>query len=362
MKRIMSLIVAALFCGFLLIAGHATAGDGAVLDQSYAVLSNTGYGSVGIGGTGQTFIPTKNRVTSIDVYFKNRQTGTSITMTVKNFATKQVIGTETHSLTFAGDAAWEPFVFDSNLVVVPGTTYAIYLTSNIDNQTYWMTGNDGIPYSRGVALTGDAQFPVGEDRLFMTFGKDVADPAAPGTTTTTTTGTSATVATAPTVSPSVLAIPKNFRVDRNLGEEIIFAWDINTEAGVTGYAMFIYDGDTEKEVIDIPGKDVDNYNLILKDHLLLSLNKSYNVKLAAKNTTGISEKTTPLSVTFKKAAVTSAAVNKDDSNWLVNPWVLGGLGLLVVALIGLLIFLEKKYHGLANLAKKMGMVKSEKNE
>ena len=98
----------------------------------------------------------------------------------------------------------------------------------------------------------------------------------------TTTGTSATVATAPTVSPSVLAIPKNFRVDRNLGEEIIFAWDINTEAGVTGYAMFIYDGDTEKEVIDIPGKDVDNYNLILKDHLLLSLNKSYNVKLAAK--------------------------------------------------------------------------------
>jgi hypothetical protein len=351
MKKFYLVTLAALLCGFFLSFSTVQAGDNSVLDQSYAVESNSGYGSVGIGGHGQTFVPTKNRITSIDVYFKNRQTGTSITMTVKNFQTQQVIGTETHTLTFAGDAAWEPFVFDQNLVVVPGTTYAMYLSSNIDNPTYWMTGNDGVPYSRGVALTGTDQLPVGEDRLFRQYGKDVTTPATPPATTTTTTAAKTTTAT-PVAAPTVLAVPKNFRIDRDLGTEIIFAWDKNTEADLSGYALFIYDGETEAEIIDLPNKDSDNYNVILADHSALVKGKEYSFKLVAKNSAGaISGKTDALEATFKDTKV-EVKVAEAQKSWIENPWVLGGAGFTLVILIGLLIFLERKYHGLAAIFKK----------
>ncbi|MDD5692925.1 MAG: fibronectin type III domain-containing protein [Patescibacteria group bacterium] len=360
MKKLKLFIISASFCVFLLPLGSVIAGDGSVLDQSYAVESNTGYGSIGIGGTGQTFTPTYNRVTSIDVYFKHRQTGTSVTMTVKNFASKQVIGSETHVLTFAGDAAWEPFVFENSLVVTPETTYAFYLSSNIDNQTYWMTGTDGVTYSRGVALTGDEQAPVGADRLFKQYGKDVATttsgttPTAPTTTKTATKAT--TIATAPVVAPSVLAVPTNFKVDRNQDEQIVFSWDKNKEADLAGYVMYIYEAQkaVETEIIDIPDKQLDNYNLVLADHPSLKLNQDYDVKLAAKNAGGsVSEKTLSLRVKFNpKATVAATQVKESKWNFLTNIYFLTGIGLLLILLIVLVVYLERKYHGLRKLFKK----------
>lgn len=167
----------------------------------------------------------------------------------------------------------------------------------------------------------------------------------------------AKIKAAPTVAASVLGIPKNFQINRDLKEEIILSWDLNTETDVTGYAMFITEDGVEKEIIDIPGKDVDNYNIILRDHPLLELNKPYQVRLVAKTAAAISEKTEPLTITFEKEAPKAIVVKEAKKSILENTWVLGGLMALLVALIGLLVFLERKFHGLGKLFKKSESVK-----
>lgn len=44
-------------------------------------------------------------------------------------------------------------------------------------------------------------------------------------------------------------------------------------------------------------------------------------------------------------------VQEAEKTWIENPYVLGGLGLMLVVLVALLIFLERKFHGLQRIFK-----------
>lgn len=184
MKKILGLMATVLMLGSFFLAVPVIAGDGSTLDQSYEA-SWVGYYKVGAGHTVQTFTPTKNRISSIDLSFDHRQTSSNLKLTVKEVAGGTEIGSETHMMTFAGDTAWETFVFSPNLVVVPGTLYEMILedADGNDNTTYWRYSDKAPTYDRGSFLdVNGVQKPF--DMLFREYGKDIVtgEPVAPKAT------------------------------------------------------------------------------------------------------------------------------------------------------------------------------------
>jgi hypothetical protein len=155
------------------------------------------------------------------------------------------------------------------------------------------------------------------------------------------------------VAPTVLAVPKGFWLETDGDAEKTFAWDKNTEASLTGYVMYVYDDETLVETIDVPGKETTSHQLAAADYQTLSADKQYVIKLAAKTAEAVSEKTEGLEITFRNIKPTINIVyDEAPLPWFANPYVMVGFGLLLLLLVGLLIYLERKHHGLAHLLKK----------
>lgn len=361
MKRILKLLTGALL-GLLLLMPYSRALALQAVAQRpsdftngclYAGNSFTfSEGTVPAGG--QIFVANKNRVTGITVYMKyaainSIQLHLIKASTMKAIEISPIFAATNEDHYVPGETYSHKWTLNQGLT--PGEEYLILLIvkSGTAQWGYFSEENCDPTGRSGVSTLS----PETTDMTYMVQGYNYV---APAPSTGTKTGTVKTTAPATTVAPSVLAVPKNFHLDRDLEAEKIFAWDKNTEATLTGYMMYVMDGETLTETIDIPDKELDNYNLVLADHPLLVKNKEYTVKLAAKTATAVSEKSEGVKTTFADAPKVTVAVAEAEMPLLSNPYVLGGLGLLLLVLLALLIFLERKYHGLANLFQK----KSEK--
>lgn len=340
MKKMLSLLTAGIvlvgFFGF----GLLNAADGSILDQSYEVITMLGYGKVGYHGHGQTFRPTMNRISSINVYLTNR-TPDSITMTIQNPATKEIIGTDTHALTFAGDAAWETFSFTPSLVVQPETEYVMYLSSNVDNETRWMSSDGAPQYTRGFAVLVDDVKPY--DRLFREYGKNVTEAAAtpvvapPAQTTTTTTTTTAIAAVQPPVLTYVMNGDK--RVEAPLKEDL----SVTTDAKVILYGTS-FKGAKVTVIVGNVSKlaetDADgNWTFTVDNSLLVE--DSVSVSAQAQDSNDKDSAVVALAKLKKAPATVTVANAETKKPWYQNRNLLLGLlalGLLVLAALGGLLY------------------------
>lgn len=339
MKKVISLLAAVIvlvgFFGF----GLLKASDGSAIDQSYEVMSMMGYGRVGLSGMGQTFRPTMNRISSVEVYLTNR-TSDSITMIIQNPATKEIIGTETHSLTFAGDAAWETFGFTPSLVVRPDTEYVMYLSSNVDNNTRWMMSGDAPKYTRGFAVVVDVVKEY--DMLFREYGKNVTETPA-GTAVTTPAQTTTTTTTAGTESVKVPTLTYVMNGDKRIDAPITEDISVAEGAKVVLYGTS-FKGAKVTVIVGNVGKpaeiDTDgNWTFTVDNSLIVE--DSISVSAQAQDSTD-KNSTVVVLAKLKKAAATVTVANAETKKpWYQDSKFLMGLlalGLLVLAALGGLLY------------------------
>lgn len=316
---------------------------------------------------GQAFRPTTNRITKITAYmeFSAINKVKLLLFTNDQFISESPVLAVTNETGYTPGQVY-PISYNLNATVNPGQEYSVILFVVEGTANWKYIENNGSCDPTGTSRVNllNAQTT---DMTFMVQGYNYVPPSTATTNTTVPTATTKataakTTAAAPVVAASVLAVPMNFKVQDNEVGQLFFSWDKNKEADLAGYVLYFYEAkkETELEIIDVSDKDLDNYNISLLDHPLMKSGTEYDVKLAAKNTAGaVSQKTLSLRVKFPEKSVEVAAV-KEKNIILANPYVLGGLGLLLLLLIGLLTFLEKKYHGLANLPAKLKKNKATK--
>lgn len=174
MKKFLSyLLTAAMFfgtfAGFLVPAKSAV--EGSDLDQSYENLSSK-VGSTTIANypdRAQTFKPSRNTITSIDVHLVDRKADSNITLKLQKETESggwTTVHTSTHTLLSPPAEGWETFAFLSPYITVaPGQTYAINLEVD-DYQTKWSYGSEG--YANGEFLLNSSR-----DAYFRVYGKNV---------------------------------------------------------------------------------------------------------------------------------------------------------------------------------------------
>jgi hypothetical protein len=214
MRKLFSLLAGMfLMAGFFVSANTSAAVPGQYLDQAYeASIDTCGYAVVGNFdnyGRFQTFTPTVNKITSIEVYLKDQIAGKRLNIKVKKESDGSTVKDWTSTSLFVGGAGWVSVSYDSPFVAVtPGTTYGIYASITGDTQTKW-AWNMGNPYAGGKFMGG-----AGEDAFFRVYGtKDQASGDTPatgtGVTDTSTSKYANLVTNASIKTPVLTAISKN---------------------------------------------------------------------------------------------------------------------------------------------------------
>jgi len=306
---------------------------GSTLDQSYEAV--TGSSSIVIGNYGnrkQSFKPSKNTLTSLDVYLKNRQVGSWITLELIDDTTGAVIKTETHQLTAPSGDTWETFAFISPYVsVVPERTYWIKLTVS-DSATQWAYNYDG--YGRGVWGLNPAY-----DGLFRVYGMNVSSPST--TTTTLPSTTTTTLAQAEKLKPpELLYVMKNEEKIKPPIEDIL---EVNEKDTLKVYGrslaqtkVYLFVGDQAEYSSQADSSGEWKIKIDLND---LEEGNIYKVKAQAQNEQGeTSEKVDFFMMKKVKAPEVSSEVKKFPW-WLV---ILGGLVVVIGGGLGYFIWQKKR--------------------
>lgn len=180
MKKFLSLLLGLLFLVFLSFPKYSFAiAEGATLDQAYESLSTEQGGPLQYWidnqqNAIQTFTPTKNAITDIQVYLKDRVPDTSIRFYLTDGSGNVISVGYTNKFTESGDG-WETFSFNEPyLSVIPGQKYGIKLLCN-NTQTLWyynLTYTSGL-YTRGYFFPTPG---TDWDALFRVYTKDYQGP------------------------------------------------------------------------------------------------------------------------------------------------------------------------------------------
>lgn len=174
MKKFISLTLTTIMvCGLFISSLTPVRAALGVKDQANEVYSSGYYQNLTGTNYGQSFMPTKNRISRISVYLREEVTGSGITITLKDHTSGDTIMTTGHRLD--GLDGWESFSFDSSPVeVTPEHRYAIYITAN-NSSVAWSRSNTNA-YDRGnIMHFGSPIF--GDDYMFIQEGFDYSPPA-----------------------------------------------------------------------------------------------------------------------------------------------------------------------------------------
>ena len=360
MKNYLCLIVAAFLVGNFLFPLVSYAGvEGQYLDQK-----NEGPSKVGdfepLGAVTQTFIPTVTKITAIELYLENQTAGDTLSVALKKYE-GPIIAPAIASTPFVGGNGWVTISYDAPYVAVtPTNRYEIVPTINGSNATKW-SWTSGNLYTHGQALG-----TVGNDRdfLFRVYGtKITASPTSSTAVVSQPTSNAATAVTKETAVPSSTA-----PVDANIQAPVLVRYDINQKpfSPPTDGVVRLAKGDklklagtsfsSAKVIVFVGAKryiaDIVESGIWEVEINIESLNEeTQTIKAQALKGDKGSE-----IVDLLKVSLSTKEIATVEPNALLlamsSPWVIGGLGLLLLVFIALLIFLELKYHGLAKLFKK----------
>lgn len=152
--------------------------QGSSLDQSYESVT---YGWITIGSPPsytperiQGFRPSRDGLTSVEVYLKNRKANSTIKLEVRDMFTNELVASNQHTLLNPPLDGWETFSFSSDkspyITLTPEARYGIVLTTVGDSQTAWAYSANG-NYDRGGFSIGD---PLKSDAFFKVYTLDIA--------------------------------------------------------------------------------------------------------------------------------------------------------------------------------------------
>ncbi|MDD3480758.1 MAG: hypothetical protein PHW75_00825 [Patescibacteria group bacterium] len=130
---------------------------------------------------GQTFTPTKNSLTRISIYLRDKVNGAGIRLALRKESDKTPVGGEYHFKRIEGSGTgWEDWSFDgSPLTVEPGESYGIYVGMLSSSTTYWVASLDsyGSGVKRQYSPVTDTYYTFSGDSTFIVEGNLVTTPA-----------------------------------------------------------------------------------------------------------------------------------------------------------------------------------------
>lgn len=356
MKKIICSGLAALLLGVFLLPLAAHAGvAGQYLDQKNEDTSTID-GSMTIKNYNrvQTFVPTVTKITSIDLYLKDKVPGNVLTVMVKKVSDGTIVAQAATSVPFGqeGPVGWMTIAYEQPFpTVVPCTEYGIYATIPGDTQTKW-SWTSGNLYSAGGA-TGFAN----TDFLFRVYGTNLEETPSNCTSPTTTTPTPTTTATL--AKPILVRYEKNGQTfNAPFDTEVSLEQNDKLNLVGTSFAGATVTVSVGKKtyVADVVANG-DWTAEVLASELTLD---SQKITAQAKKGDASSEIAELLNIKVLGAKTETAVTPTEENKLLLllgDFRVLGGLAALLAVLVGLLIFLELKYHGLAKLFHKKALVK-----
>jgi hypothetical protein len=358
MKKIFSYLAAILLLGGFLFPLASFAGvEGQYLDQKNENVA-AAVSMAEVGNYSQSFIPTVTKITSIELYLKNQTVGEKLSVTLTKYD-GTVVAPATESTPFIQKDGWVTIAYDSPFVsVTPTYRYLIQPKIVGAGKTDW-------PWTGGNLYThGEASGMTNSDFLFRVYGTKLA-----GTTGATTTPNAS--ATTKVVTPETAA-----PVDVTIVKPVLLRYDINNKSysGPFGKVVELKRGDKLTLVgTSFPGAKVTVY-LGEKPYVAdIVSSGSWVADIPASDIKEGTQTITAQSLSGSKGSevaemlkinipVEKTEVKEEEKEGLLlsiltNPWVLAGLGLLLIILVILLVFLERKYHGLSKIFKKKEVTK-----
>jgi hypothetical protein len=293
----------------------------------------------------QTFTPTVTKITAVDLYLKSQGSG-NLKVTIKKESDSSVVAPIATSVSFVGGNGWVTISYDDPFIsVVPGTKYGIYAEIDGSNTAEWAWTNGDL-YTGGEA-NGYSGLGADSDFLFYILGTKIESASAATTTTSTSTTSTTKAATAPVLVKYEI---NGQSADASSGTEIQLASGdkLNlTGTSFAGAVVTVFVG--EKSYV----ADVDENGGWTVEILASELEEGSQIVTAQTKDGEINSEIVELFDVMVLGVKSNApAVSTTKEGFLSNPLVIGGLIVLMLVLIGLLVFLERKYHGLAKLFKK----------
>ena len=333
-----------------------------IYDSGCTANSTTWISAARTGGLSHYFRPTHNHLTKLQVIDYVSTPGKYNLYIKKDASTL-------YTKELAIPSAGQHYVMleDFDIAVTPGELYRVHMVN--------ITGNNGWYYKSSSTTCDPVGFAVWDgsiqnaDMWVYLWGYDVAAPATPAetpdtptpsTSTSTSGSTTTSTSTTPATVDETISQPILVRYEKNeetynppFDGEVSLEKDDTLNLVGTSFAgamvtLFVGDNSYEADVLesgdwvaDIPVDELDE--------------GSYTITAQAKKGEQGSEivellKIKVLAATAEK--VTPTETEKDLLSYIAEPWFIAGSLVLVLALIALLVFLEKKYHGIGKLFRK----------
>jgi len=334
-KKIFNILVSfAIFTLVFASSGTLQAADG-TLDQSHEVTSSDG--SLAIKShqrIGQTFKPTMEKLTMVVVYITNA-VGT-LDLYVRSGEAGTVL---TQMFGQAAINGWNSFDI-TNIDVVPGQTYSIYLNASTTN-TQW-SYTDSNKYVNGHAYW-DSTVDNDKDFGFKTFGIDTTPPAAPadaddtptGVDTSTNAGASPAANTTTTIKAPTAVRAEKITSDSKTAAKI--SWTKSVTTNVDGYRVFRKGGEVKdfKQVAQTTSA-ITNF---INSNVTTDIKYTYIVRAykGTKESVNSNEAEITLAKSSTKKSTSTNGLSIDQINW-TDPIYLAFFGLAGVAILGFLLW------------------------
>lgn len=242
MKKLFFSLVAGLLISGLFLPATSMATD-STKDQANDAVVGTANLTLFTSSTtrAQTFSPTMNRLTQIDLYLKDRVNGSWVEIALINEPTAEVVATSGTRMG-AGDG-WQSIYF-GDTTLDTNNVYRIKVYNQSSLNVKW-TYNNTNPYTGGFLYSGPSTFDATSDLNFRTFGYNETSPgtetppATPATPSTSPSASTTDSSEALGTTTASIAKPLNLTAaysEADKGTKL--TWKTSTTADIDGYKVF----------------------------------------------------------------------------------------------------------------------------